>query len=65
MFLECCRALSEKSVKEDGAKQSFPDFTRGNWRVTSLGNHIINILIINKTFSLSRNIFAQNLRYGF
>jgi len=26
--------LSEKSVKEDGAPQDFPDFTRGNWKTT-------------------------------
>ena len=26
--------LSEKSVKEDGAAQNFPDFTRGNWKTT-------------------------------
>ena len=26
--------LSEKSVKEDGMPQVFPDFTRGNWKTT-------------------------------
>jgi hypothetical protein len=26
--------LSEKSVKEDGMPQDFPDFTRGNWKTT-------------------------------
>jgi predicted dehydrogenase len=26
--------LSEKSVKENGAPQDFPDFTRGNWKMT-------------------------------
>jgi predicted dehydrogenase len=26
--------LSEKSVKENGAPQDFPDFTRGNWKTT-------------------------------
>lgn len=26
--------LSEKSVKEDGMPQDFPDFTRGNWETT-------------------------------
>jgi hypothetical protein len=26
--------LSEKSVKEDGTPQDFPDFTRGNWKAT-------------------------------
>ena len=26
--------LSEKSVKEDGMPQNFPDFTRGNWKTT-------------------------------
>jgi len=26
--------LSEKSVREDGAAQDFPDFTRGNWKTT-------------------------------
>ncbi len=26
--------LSEKSVREDGAPQDFPDFTRGNWKTT-------------------------------
>lgn len=26
--------LSEKSIREDGAPQNFPDFTRGNWRTT-------------------------------
>tara|TARA_B100001057_G_C22663279_1_gene876808 strand:+ start:116 stop:739 length:624 start_codon:yes stop_codon:yes gene_type:complete len=34
-FWSAVGPLSEKSVKEDGAKQSFPDFTRGNWRITS------------------------------
>ena len=27
--------LSEKSVKEDGMPQDFPDFTRGNWKTTT------------------------------
>jgi hypothetical protein len=26
--------LSEKSVKEDGMPQDFPDFTRGGWKTT-------------------------------
>jgi hypothetical protein len=26
--------LSEKSVREDGAAQDFPDFTRGDWKTT-------------------------------
>ncbi len=26
--------LSEKSVREGGAPQDFPDFTRGNWKTT-------------------------------
>ena len=26
--------ISEKSVKENGAPQAFPDFTRGNWKTT-------------------------------
>ena len=34
-FWSAVGPLSENSVKEDGAKQSFPDFTRGNWRITS------------------------------
>jgi hypothetical protein len=28
------RPLSEKSVKENGAPQDFPDYTRGNWKST-------------------------------
>jgi hypothetical protein len=26
--------LSEKSIKEDGMPQDFPDFTRGGWKTT-------------------------------
>ena len=33
-FWSAVGPLSEKSVKEDGAPQDFPDFTRGNWKTT-------------------------------
>jgi predicted dehydrogenase len=33
-FWSAVGPLSEKSVKEDGAPQAFPDFTRGNWKTT-------------------------------
>jgi len=33
-FWSAVAPLSEKSVKENGAPQEFPDFTRGNWRTT-------------------------------
>lgn len=33
-FWSAVGPLSEKSVKEDGAPQKFPDFTRGNWKST-------------------------------
>lgn len=34
-FWSAVGPLSEKSVKEDGAPQAFPDFTRGNWKTTT------------------------------
>lgn len=34
-FWSAVAPLSEKSVKEDGAPQVFPDFTRGNWKSTA------------------------------
>jgi predicted dehydrogenase len=33
-FWSSVAPLSEKSVKENGAPQDFPDFTRGNWKTT-------------------------------
>ena len=33
-FWSAVGPLSEKSVKEDGMPQVFPDFTRGNWKTT-------------------------------
>ncbi len=33
-FWSAVAPLSEKSVKEDGAPQDFPDFTRGGWKNT-------------------------------
>lgn len=33
-FWSSVAPLSEKSVKEDGMPQDFPDFTRGNWKTT-------------------------------
>ena len=33
-FWSAVGPLSEKSVKEDGMPQPFPDFTRGNWKTT-------------------------------
>jgi predicted dehydrogenase len=33
-FWSSVAPLSEKSVKEDGAPQDFPDFTRGGWKTT-------------------------------
>lgn len=33
-FWSSVSPLSEKSVKEDGMPQDFPDFTRGNWKTT-------------------------------
>lgn len=33
-FWSAVAPLSEKSVKEDGMPQPFPDFTRGNWQTT-------------------------------
>ena len=33
-FWSSVAPLSEKSVKENGAPQEFPDFTRGNWKTT-------------------------------
>lgn len=33
-FWSAVAPLSENSVKEDGAPQDFPDFTRGNWKTT-------------------------------
>jgi predicted dehydrogenase len=34
-FWSSVAPLSEKSVKENGAPQDFPDFTRGNWKTTT------------------------------
>jgi predicted dehydrogenase len=34
-FWSSVAPLSEKSVKEDGMPQDFPDFTRGNWKTTA------------------------------
>jgi|TARA_B110000902_G_scaffold164441_1_gene187894 predicted dehydrogenase len=34
-FWSAVSPLSEKSVASDGAPQSFPDFTRGNWKTTA------------------------------
>jgi predicted dehydrogenase len=34
VFWSSVGPLSEKSVREDGAPQDFPDFTRGNWKTT-------------------------------
>jgi predicted dehydrogenase len=34
VFWSSVGPLSEKSVKEGGAPQDFPDFTRGNWKTT-------------------------------
>lgn len=34
-FWSAVGPLSEKSVKEDGMPQNFPDFTRGNWQTTA------------------------------
>lgn len=34
-FWSAVAPLSENSVKEDGAPQQFPDFTRGNWKTTN------------------------------
>jgi predicted dehydrogenase len=33
-FWSSVAPLSEKSIKEDGMPQDFPDFTRGNWKTT-------------------------------
>lgn len=33
-FWSSVAPLSEKSVKENGAPQDFPDYTRGNWKAT-------------------------------
>lgn len=33
-FWSSVAPLSAKSIKEDGAPQDFPDFTRGNWKTT-------------------------------
>ena len=33
-FWSAIGPLSEKSVREGGAPQAFPDFTRGNWKTT-------------------------------
>jgi len=33
-FWSAVGPLTEKSVAEDGAPQTFPDFTRGNWKTT-------------------------------
>jgi predicted dehydrogenase len=34
-FWSSVAPLSEQSVREDGAPQAFPDFTRGNWKTTN------------------------------
>jgi predicted dehydrogenase len=34
VFWSSVGPLSEKSVREEGAPQAFPDFTRGNWKAT-------------------------------